>query len=143
MTDITLADAKPLLLYSEITRNIMVMVQPEYLPQNSKPEENYFFWVYHVTIENGGTETIQLVRRNWTIVDDRGQVMEVSGEGVIGRQPILRSGERFEYTSGTPLTAPSGMMTGTYIMRTGNGEEFPVTIPTFSLDSLEMDRVVH
>jgi ApaG protein len=88
-----------------------------------------------VRIENCGHETVQLRRRHWRITDNRGQVQEVRGPGVVGEQPVLRPGESFEYTSGTPLATPSGIMVGTYDMETRNGETFAVDIPAFSLDS--------
>lgn len=130
-------------LYSEITRDIIVIVQPEYMPDTSKPEENYYFWAYHITIENGSNDTVQLIERHWKIIDEAGQLAEVVGEGVIGRQPILKPGETVQYTSGTPLATPSGIMYGTYLMRSQHGEEFTVTIPTFSLDSDHSARIVH
>src|SRR4051812_16379937 len=111
-------------IYSAITRDIIVMVQPEFLYDASRPGENYFFWAYHVTIENGGSDTVQLVHRDWKIIDANGQRSEVSGSGVIGKQPVLRPGESFQYSSGTPLATPSGIMFGEYRMRNQAGEEF-------------------
>ena len=86
-------------------------------------------------IENRGGETVQLRNRHWKITDSRGQMQEVRGPGVVGEQPVLRPGEAFEYTSGTPLPTPSGIMVGTYEMQTRGGESFSVQIPAFSLDS--------
>jgi ApaG protein len=88
-----------------------------------------------VRIENNGKETVQLRSRYWRITDNRGQVQEVRGPGVVGEQPVLRPGESFEYTSGTPLATPSGIMVGAYHMETKGGESFAVRIPAFSLDS--------
>lgn len=86
-------------------------------------------------IENGGAETVQLRRRHWQITDAMGRVQEVRGAGVVGEQPVLRPGESFEYTSGTPLATPSGIMVGSYEMETRDGAIFEVAIPAFSLDS--------
>ena len=83
------------------------------------------------------------MQRHWTIIDQTGQQAEVIGEGVIGRQPILRPGESMQYSSGTPLGSPSGIMYGTYLMRKNNGEEFTIAIPAFSLDSVLVNRVMH
>ena len=122
--------------YSETTRGIRVRVKTFFLEDQSEPARNRFVWAYRVAIENGGAETVQLRRRSWHITDARGREEQVHGEGVVGEQPILSPGERFEYTSGTPLPTPSGFMRGAYHMVvTGTGEHFDVAIPAFSLDS--------
>jgi ApaG protein len=122
-------------MYSETTRSIRVTVEPFYLEDQSSPAEDHYVWAYHVRIENRGKETVQLRSRYWRITDNRGQVQEVRGPGVVGEQPVLRPGESFEYTSGTPLPTPSGIMVGAYHMETRGGESFAVSIPAFSLDS--------
>jgi ApaG protein len=122
-------------MYSETTRSISVTVQPFYLEDQSAPADSRFVWAYRVRIENRGSETVQLRRRHWKITDSRGQVQEVRGPGVVGEQPVLGPGESFEYTSGTPLPTPSGIMVGSYEMETPTGECFSVRIPAFSLDS--------
>lgn len=122
-------------MYSQTTRSINVTVKPFYLEDRSSPREGRYVWAYHVRIENRGEETVQLRRRHWKITDGRGQVQEVRGPGVVGEEPVLGPGESFEYTSGTPLPTPSGIMVGTYEMETPSGESFSVGIPAFSLDS--------
>lgn len=127
-------------MYSKTTRSIRVTVNPMYLEDQSAPGENHFVWAYHVRIENEGSETVQLRTRYWRITDSFGRVQEVRGPGVVGEQPVLEPGEAFEYTSGTPLAAPSGIMVGSYQMETGCGETFDVAIPAFSLDSPHQPR---
>ena len=122
-------------MYSETTRSIRVSVEPVFLEDQSSPAEGRYVWAYHVRIENRGRETVQLRNRHWKITDNRGQMQEVRGPGVVGEQPTLRPGESFEYTSASPLPTPSGIMVGTYEMETGGGESFSVRIPAFSLDS--------
>jgi ApaG protein len=122
-------------MYSETTRSIKVTVRPFYLDQHSSPDENHYVWAYHVRIENCGGETVQLRRRHWQITDSFGRLQEVRGPGVVGEQPVLGPGETFEYTSSCPLTTPSGFMVGDYEMETGNGENFLVQVPAFSLDT--------
>jgi ApaG protein len=122
-------------MYSETTRSINVTVEPFYLEDQSAPNEGRYVWAYHVRIENRGGETVQLRNRHWKITDGRGQLLEVRGPGVVGEQPVLGPGESFEYTSGTPLPTPSGIMVGSYEMETRGGESFLVQIPAFSLDS--------
>ncbi|MGE0255949.1 MAG: Co2+/Mg2+ efflux protein ApaG [Alphaproteobacteria bacterium] len=122
-------------MYTATTRKITVTVQPQYLDDRSSPDENRFMWAYQVRIENGGAATVQLRSRYWHITDANGRVQEVRGAGVVGEQPVLRPGESFEYTSGTPLPTPSGIMVGRYQMEAEDGEKFEVDVPAFSLDS--------
>ncbi len=121
--------------YSATTRQISVTVSPTYLDDQSVPENSHFVWAYRVVIENRGRETVQLRSRHWRITNARGEVREVRGPGVVGEQPRLEPGDELEYTSGVPLTTPSGIMTGSYQMETQHGESFDVEIPAFSLDS--------
>lgn len=130
--------------YTATTRGITVSVRSFYLADQSKPAEGRFFWAYQVRIENGGEETVQLLRRTWRITDALGRTQQVQGDGVVGKQPVLRPGEHFEYTSGTPLGTPSGIMQGTYQMTAPDtGEAFDIFIPAFSLDSPHQDSRVH
>ena len=91
--------------------------------------------VDQVTIDNQGNEKVKLVNRYWKIIDANGILQEVRGKGVVGEQPILNPGEKYEYTSGTPLTTSSGFMEGSYEMQNDNGDKFNVQIPQFSLDN--------
>src|ERR1700739_2725996 len=120
--------------YKANTRGITVKVEPTYLETRSSPDTSQYFWAYRVIIENQGRETVQLLSRHWMITNARGELTEVKGPGVVGEQPILKPGERFEYRSGVPLNTPSGMMGGAYQMESESGERFDIEIPTFSLD---------
>ncbi len=122
-------------MYSETTHSIRVTVKPMYLEEQSSPLEHHYVWAYHVQIENLGEQSVQLLTRHWQITDSMGRVQEVRGAGVVGEQPVLGPGDSFEYTSGTPLPTPSGIMLGTYEMESSSGDRFDVTIPPFSLDS--------
>ena len=122
-------------MYSETTRAITVIVRPTYLEDQSSPGEGHYVWAYRVRIENHGEETVQLLRRHWRITDAMGRVQEVKGPGVVGEQPVLEPGGSYEYTSGTPLSTPSGFMVGSYEMESAKGEKFDIAIPAFSLDS--------
>lgn len=122
-------------MYQKTTNAIQVTVKPFYLEEQSSPDEAHYVWAYWVRIENCGEETVQLRNRHWRITDAMGRVHEVRGDGVVGEQPVLEPGESFEYTSGTPLSTPSGIMVGSYGMVRDNGEAFDVDIPAFSLDS--------
>lgn len=130
-------------MYRATTRQIEVIVEPQFLPERSAPEKQQFFWAYTIVIVNTGRETVQLKTRHWIITDDAGRSQEVHGEGVIGEQPVLAPGERFEYTSGVPLTTASGFMTGRYQMVNDHGERFEIEIPLFSLDSPDTKRTLN
>ncbi len=130
-------------MYKKTTRAIEVTVQPMYLDEQSAPEEGRFVWAYHVRIANHGQETVRLRTRHWRITDGNGRCHEVRGAGVVGEQPVLHPGETFEYTSGTPLATPSGIMVGSYEMETAAGDVFDVDIPAFSLDSPHQPMNIH
>lgn len=130
--------------FKAVTSGITVRVEAAYLAAQSKPEAGQYAWAYHVTISNGSAATVQLLRRTWRITDAQGRVQYVHGEGVIGQQPILRPGEEYQYTSGTPLPTPSGFMAGQYHMQElSSGAMFDITIPTFSLDSPHQNTSLH
>lgn len=122
-------------MYQKVTRGIRITVKPSYLDDQSSPSDNYYVWAYKVRIENEGDAVVQLRDRHWIITDARGRVQEVKGPGVVGEQPVLKPGDSFEYTSGSPLSTPSGIMTGSYGMETPDGGRFSAAIPAFSLDS--------
>jgi ApaG protein len=130
-------------MYRTVTRDIRVTATPQYLAERSSAEDGRFFWAYTIEIVNLGTLTVQLRSRHWKITDARGNTQEVRGPGVVGEQPVLKPGERFEYTSGVPLTTPTGLMVGSYQMVGESGENFDVEIPVFSLDSPHGKRVLH
>ncbi len=117
-----------------VTRSIRVHVVPELDPNRSRPAERQWFFLYTVTIENLGEETVQLRSRHWVITDGAGRVEEVRGPGVVGEEPVLAPGESFSYTSGCPLRTDVGKMEGSYQMvNTTSGEPFDIEIAPFTL----------
>lgn len=123
-------------VYSEITEGIKVSVIPEFYPEGSNREQSVFVWLYNVKIENLGTNGFQIIGRHWQIFDAHGKMDEIEGAGVVGYQPIIRSGETFEYTSQVRLFTHSGLMRGEYYGRNlDSGQQIVVTIPAFSLDT--------
>jgi len=116
-----------------VTRNIRVHVETEYAPSRSDPAQNQWFFLYTIRLTNEGRETVQLLSRHWIITDAMGQIEEVRGRGVVGKQPVLAPGESFEYTSGCALKTPFGSMRGTYQMVTDRQEPFEIEIPTFTM----------
>ena len=121
-------------MYKQVSNSIEISVIPEYLAEQSIPEEYYHVWAYHVTIENLGVKPVTLKSRYWEIIDSNGKKQEVEGKGVIGKQPTIKPGDRFTYTSGTPLNSTSGIMSGSYKMESEDGNQFLAKIPSFSLD---------
>ena len=117
-----------------ITRDIRVRVEPRFDPRRSRPAEGRWFFLYTVTLENLGEETVQLRSRHWVITDGAGRVEEVRGPGVVGEQPVLAPGESYQYTSGCPLTTDVGKMEGSYQMvDLSSGEGFDIAIAPFTL----------
>jgi ApaG protein len=114
-----------------------------FLEEESTPANDHYVWAYQVQIENLGSYRVQLLSRQWQVRDGYGRLQEIQGEGVIGSQPFVDPGEVFEYTSGIPLSTPSGIMVGSYQMEKEDGEMIHVEIPPFSLDSPHQRVVVH
>jgi ApaG protein len=121
-------------MYTAVTRDIEVSVEPIFMEDRSEPEEGRYFWAYRITIANRSDGLVKLMSRYWHITDGRGRVEEVRGPGVVGEQPELNPGDSYQYTSGCPLTTPSGIMVGRYTMADAGGRTFEVDIPAFSLD---------
>src|SRR5881398_4008383 len=114
-----------------ITQGIRVSVKSRFLPEQSGAGRYAF--AYTVRIENLGSVTAQLKSRHWIITDGNGKREEVKGDGVVGNQPVIRPGEKFEYTSGAVLQTPHGSMKGTYRMVTEDGRQFDADIAPFPL----------
>jgi len=116
-----------------VTRGVRVHVLSQYAADQSRPDQNQWFFLYTVTITNEGPEPVQLLTRHWIITDGTGRVEEVRGPGVVGKQPMLGPGESFEYTSGCPLATAFGVMEGSYQMVAESGERFDARIAPFTL----------
>lgn len=119
---------------------IRVDVATRYIPEQSDPESDRYVFSYAITITNQGSIPAQLISRHWVITDAEGKVQEVRGLGVVGNQPLLQPGEKFEYASGTALETPVGTMKGTYQMVAEDGTQFDAEIPEFVLS---MPRTLH
>jgi len=123
--------------------DIKVTSRTTFVPEQSDVNHGRFVFAYTITILNTGTVSAQLISRHWIITDSNNQVQEVRGMGVVGEQPVIEPGSSFTYTSGCPLTTPSGMMVGTYQAVSDDGETFSVAIPAFSLDIPGGKRVLN
>ena len=129
--------------FEHTTDGIRVMVGAAYLDEQSDPDENHHVWAYQVRVENLGAEAMQLLTRRWRITDGNGRTHEVIGDGVVGDKPVLQPGDHYEYSSGTPLSTPTGFMAGIFQMIDGTGRRFCVQVPAFSLDGPDLLRAVH
>jgi ApaG protein len=129
--------------YSKTTQGICISVRPVYLEEQSEPASQHYVWAYQVKIENQSQTTVQLINRHWKITDANGSLQEVKGPGVVGEQPVLEPGDCYEYTSGTPLHTPSGIMHGWYEMESDDGARFQAEVPMFSLDSPHERRALN
>ena len=122
-------------MYEAVTHGIRIKVEPQYIEEQSSPDDSYFFWAYTIEIANQSDAVVQLKTRHWRITDARGKTEEVRGPGVVGKTPVLDPGESFTYTSGCPLATASGIMVGSYQMQLQDGSLIDVAVPAFSLDS--------
>ena len=113
--------------------NIEILTSPDYLPERSDPIKSYYFFSYQIKIVNRSVETVQLISRYWHIVDGQGRAEDIYGPGVVGKTPILKPNDLFEYTSFCPLPTPLGFMEGSYRMLDESGKEFDVPIERFQL----------
>ncbi len=118
-----------------LTDTIVVTVTPEYLPQQSVPEDNRYVFAYHIRILNTGLQAATLRSRHWFITDGNNNVQEVKGDGVVGEQPTILPGGHFRYSSGAVLSTRVGSMRGYYVMEADDGTLFHATIPVFTLAS--------
>lgn len=120
---------------SALTRGIRVTVESHYVPSHSSPAEKRYVFAYRVRIANEGHSTVQLRTRHWIIRHGDGRVEEVRGPGVVGEEPVLEPGAKYEYTSGCRLETPRGSMKGSYHFETkGGGGEFDADIAEFALE---------
>jgi ApaG protein len=115
------------------TRGVRIQVRSQFLAGRSSPKDGAYLFQYHVRISNTGADVVQLISREWIITDANGEVERVSGQGVVGEQPVLPPGGSFEYTSFCPLKTAVGSMRGSYQMATADGEHFDAAIDPFTL----------
>jgi len=108
-------------------------VSVRHLAEQSEPDSDAYAFAYTITIRNTGSVTAQLIARHWVITDARGHTEEVRGLAVVGQQPLLKPGERFEYTSWTRIATPQGSMRGTFFCMTEDAYPFDTPVPEFGL----------
>ena len=115
---------------------IRVEVAPQYLAEQSAPQQGLYVFSYTVTITNVGEVPAQVISRTWNVKDANGHTERIKGLGLVGQQPLLKPGQKFEYTSGTRLRTPTGTMHGSFFCVAEDGEKFDADVPMFVLDAL-------
>lgn len=115
------------------TEGVRVTVKAEFWPERSSPDNNQWAFKYTISLSNEGARAATLRARHWVITDANGRVEEVRGEGVVGKQPRLEAGDKFEYTSWAMLRTPFGTMRGEYLMERVDGARFEAKIGEFVL----------
>lgn len=121
-------------MVTSVTKGVKVSVETEYQPEYSSPSQHHYVFTYRITINNGSTHTIKLLRRKWFIHDANTSVRTVEGEGVVGQQPVIEPGDQHQYVSGCNLKSGIGKMHGTYVMeQLVDGSRFKVNIPQFNM----------
>ncbi len=113
--------------------DIKIQTQPQFIPEQSRPEEPRYVFAYTIRITNCSQQAAQLISREWKILDENEQLQEVQGIGVVGEQPRLEPGETFSYSSGVIIETPTGTMEGSYTMKRDDGSQFIAPIDTFAL----------
>lgn len=123
--------------YVETSSEVKIKVIPELMASETNPLDQRYVFAYHIEIENLRSDTIQLIERHWVIHSGGRQIGEVFGPGVVGKQPVLKPGDTYSYTSSAVIEDPVGEMFGSYTFRSESGEFFDATIPKFDLVFLE------
>ena len=119
---------------SKISEGMEISVDTFYQPDYSNPISGEYMFAYRITLENRNDFPVKLHRRHWHIFDSNGSYRDVEGEGVVGVQPTLQPGERYQYVSGCNLRTEMGKMHGTYMMENLNNKKtFEVNIPAFEM----------
>ena len=124
-----------------VTRGIRVSVISNYSEDQSDPDNHQWLYFYTVTIANESDDVVQLIGRHWYITDSNGKIQEVVGKGVVGEQPVIGPGQKYQYTSACPLATELGTMHGSYHMATQQGIQFDAVIAPFSLT--QPDHILH
>ena len=128
-------------MITALTCGVKISVETLYRKDLSNVRNNMFFFNYSIVIENMNTYEVQLISRYWFIFDSLNPSKEISGDGVVGEQPILQAGQKHVYVSGCDLRSEIGYMRGYYMFeRLDTKERFRVAVPKFELiDKLKMN----
>lgn len=130
--------------FREQTNDVEVIAWPKFVENSQELLATMNVWSYNIKIINKSSRVVKLRSRYFRIVDDKGIVKEVEGEGVIGKQPEILPNDFFEYQSSVNLEADSAIMGGHYVMEyVDDNEKFLIDIPSFSLDVPANDYILN
>lgn len=119
---------------------IVVEAASRFIREKSSPSQNRYVFAYTITIANQGEKSAKLLSRQWLIMDSNGKTQEIRGDGVTGKQPYLKPGDVFRYTSGAVIETAVGVMEGNYLFVEDDGCQFIAPIPKFTLS---IPRTLH
>ncbi len=123
-------------MVEQITKGIKISVQTFFDGILYDSYQVRYAFGYKVTIENQSNDSVQLKSRFWKIKDALNKTETVEGEGVIGKKPVIKPGEKHTYQSGCLLNTPFGAMSGYYNMiNFTSTRKFRVQIPSFKLSA--------
>lgn len=115
------------------SESIIINTHASFVPEQSDASIHKFVWQYEISIENTGTEILQLLSRHWRIIDMTGKIEEIQGVGVVGLQPLIKPSKQFHYKSFCQLATPQGTMEGFYVMQNLEEQQFEILVPKFIL----------
>lgn len=123
-------------MVQQITKGIKISVDTRFEGTFYKNYRLHFAFGYRITIENQSKDSVQLTSRHWKILDALNDKEVVDGEGVVGKKPVIKPGEKHIYNSGCLLASPFGAMCGFYgMINFTSTKRFRVVIPTFKLSA--------
>lgn len=121
-------------MVQQVTRGIKISIETDFEGSIFKDYRIFFAFAYKITIENQSKDSVQLNSRFWKIRDALNKTTRISGEGVVGKKPVIKPGEAHTYKSGCVLASPIGAMNGFFNMiNFTTTRRFKVAIPTFQL----------
>jgi len=121
-------------MVQQVTEGVNIIVETFYQPGQSNPINSEYLFAYRITIENLSNHPMKLLSRHWHIIDSNGTHREVEGDGVVGQQPLIASGDSYQYTSACNLNSDIGKMYGTYTVEDlFHKRKIEVAIPEFLL----------
>lgn len=104
-----------------------------YHPQMITPPDRPYCFVYFISIHNGLDVPVTIKGRKWVVTNDRGEVLAVEGDGVVGQTPTIQPGEKFTYNSFHLLDTRKAVAEGSYLGLDGLGRTVVVRIPRFEM----------
>lgn|SRR5690606_22493289 len=123
-------------MVQQVTKGIKISVETQFEGTFRKEQIIHFAFKYEITIENQSKDSVQLNSRYWKIKDALNKNEVVTGEGVVGKKPVIKPGDSHTYSSGCLLLSPFGAMRGYYNMvNLTTTRKFKVKVPSFKLSA--------